>query len=178
MIKRIIYKNETFKNDFDDIINNQINNIKLIINHKGDYIKLKDIDYLFINDKNEVYSHYNHTTIKLFTETGIANTYEPFNTFFFNKIAIDHVVPMKKLLDDYSDRLNGLNKLTAILKQNKIFKYNNSRKRLAKITNSIIENDLLEDFDLKLIIDDLKFLDSKTELQLMCSTENLKKKKR
>ncbi len=184
LLKKIFYRDKANKLFFDEFILNQIENIKIFSsNNKVTHTLLKNIDSLSIDTNNQV-----QTTIcsdgiclqgMVYTELGKEDTYGLFISSNLREIAIDHIVPMKNLLNEYKNQLPGLLNLTNILKKRGLIKSGkDSIKHLAVIGNQILDEELLADNDIKLLEKDLKFLKSKIQLQLMSSKENLIKKNR
>ncbi|GEM_PF-1064982 len=184
LLKKIFYKDKENKVIFDEFILNQIENIKIFNSkNKGSYSILKSIDSLSIDTNNQVQCGIVAGDICLqgliYTELGDEGTYELFTAKKLREIAIDHIVPMKDLLNEYKNQLTGLLNLTNILKERGLIKSGkDSIKQLAVIGNQLFDEEILTDNDINLLKIDLKFLGSKIHLQLMSSKENLKKKNR
>jgi hypothetical protein len=184
LIKKIFYKDKSKKAIFDKFILNQIENIKIFnSNNKSSYSVLKNIDSLSIDSNNQVYCTICSNDFCLqglvYTELEIENNFDFFLANSLREIAIDHIVPMKTLLDLYKNQLPGLVYLTNFLKERGLIKSGkDSIKQLAIIGNQLIDEEILTDNDFKLLENDLTFLGNKIQLQLMSSKENLKKKNR
>ncbi|MBC5833505.1 hypothetical protein G6N05_01265 [Flavobacterium sp. F372] len=178
-LKKIFYQKNENKVFFDKFILNQIEEIKIFTSNSGEFILLKNIEGISIK-KDKVYVETLENKHRLvYTELAIENQYDILSVPTLRKIAIDHVVPMKSLLLDFKDKLNGLYNLTELLKSKGITKSGKeSIKQLAKIGNEIIDSDLLLDDEINLIKEDFTFLKDKLELQLMCAKSNLEKNNR
>lgn len=179
LLKKIFFKEKTTKEIFNKFIYNQIDNIKIYNSDDEKFIYLKDIESLKIEENGDVYYTKNNTLYPIFTETAKEGVFTKMNSFALRNIAIDHVVPMKTILIEEKENLPGLLKLTNLLKDKGILKSGKeSSKLLNVIGNQIIEEEILSDLDILDLQKDLKFLETKLFLQLMCSKENLGKNTR
>jgi len=178
LIKKIFYLDKENRKYFDELINNQINKIKIISN--GHIFYLKAISNLLIipgssvNIVGDDSSQYN-----VFTEDGYDGSFKLMKVDLFKEIAIDHVTPMKELLIKHSNKLPKLKSITELLKEQGI---SGTGKELLKSVrqagNCLIETGVLGIKDIEELKSELEFLNSFSQFQLMDWKENLKKNKK
>ncbi|EOR96763.1 hypothetical protein ADIARSV_0026 [Arcticibacter svalbardensis MN12-7] len=180
-LKKLFYKDQISRKFFDDYIENQINNIQLHTN-KGTII-LNDIKELTIEtDSSQKVSvtlilNDNSRSI-LYTKMGMGNEQLPMNTLALRFIAIDHIFPMKLILEEQEANLPLLKRITQTFRLFKGIKANEriKSKKIKAIGNQLLDTNVFNLNDVPQLKEEMNHINSFIELQLMDGAENLVKK--
>jgi hypothetical protein len=180
-LKKLFYKDKVSRKFFDDYIEKQIDNIQL--HTSGGTIKLADIQSLRIAAKS--YDEVSITLILndnsqsvLYTKQGTGNTQIPMNTFALRSIAIDHIFPMKMILEEQEEALPALKRLTQAFKSFHGLKANEriKSKMIKDIGNQLLNTTIFNLNDIEQLKREMIHINGFIELQLMDGAENLLKK--
>ncbi len=169
LIKKICYKNNA-RQEFDFWMESQLNKIKFHTNLNT--VFFNDFESLRINENGEVLIDCkDNISRSLYTKLWSNDNATKMFVNHLKQIVIDHEIPMKELLIRHKENLTALKTLTNELKEVHKNKYRN-RKDLNIAGNKIISSRLFNPAEIKLLINDINFINDKTSLQMMESTQN------
>jgi hypothetical protein len=156
---------------FSEWINNQIDNIKIIINDKGESIQFKNISNLIFEKKYEqeweVQCSTKTKSYTVFTRGTDNNSFRKFTTDNISLITLEHLKPFSKII---SHKLKEGLIPTLNLVSERFRALENSDYKAKKI--NIKETILHDERTTRSIMNELKLIESEIELELMCSTTN------
>lgn len=180
-LKKLFYKNEAARNFFDEYIENQIDNI--LLHTDGGTHKLSDIKSLAFEIagvyEGRVKVIYNdNSSSVLCTKLGTGDEQEPITTTALRNIAIDHVFPMKIILEEQEADLPTLKRITQAFISSKHWKDNGKLKvkMIKNIGSDLLDKDLFNQTDIPTLKRELEHIQRFIKLQLMDARENLIKK--
>lgn len=180
-LKKLFYQNQISRAFFDDYIENQINNIQLRTNNGT--ITLADINALIIeaNSYQEasvsvILDDNSHSILQ--TKMGNGNAQTPVNALALRFIAIDHIFPMKMILEEQEAALPVLKRITQEFRSFQGIKANKriTNKMIKDTGSQLLKKNVFSLNDLQQLKDEMNHINGFVKLQLMDSAENLKKK--
>jgi hypothetical protein len=173
-IKTLLYRNGQ-KIYFDKWVSDQINGIDILC--ANEINKFKDISELKLEvskESSEVSITVNNQKKTVYTSNAYGTEQHPLLSIGLRRIAIDHINPMKKILQDNIKNLPQLVFLTGQLKE---IARNNATPKEYKAAGTILLNQIsAKNIDINLLKVELDLIKSYTKLQLMDKFENLKKR--
>ena len=180
-LKKLFYKDRISRKFFDDYIENQINNIQLHTNRGT--VPLADIKALTIEAnsyrevKVSVILDDNSHSI-LYTKIGTGNDQAPMNAIALRFMAIDHIFPMKMILEEQEAALPVLKRITQAFRSSHGIKANEriNSKMIKDIGNQILSANVFNLNDVQQLKEEMNHIHSFIKLQLMDGAENLLKK--
>jgi hypothetical protein len=180
-LKKLFYQDASSRKFFDNYIHNQIDNIQLHTN--AGTIKLADIKSLTIgigeDDELKVsVTNTDDSVNMLHTRVGIGNELAPMSTGALKMMAIDHIFPMKLILEEQAEALPALKRITDA------FKAAHNLKPHERIKNGMIKStgkallaaSVFSPADVSQLKQEMNHIQKFIELQLMDGRENLLKK--
>lgn len=174
VLKKLFYKNHE-RDFFNNWIKQIINMIQIHVG-KNNIIRLKDVDELMINKNGTVSIKCNDGLSKeLYTKLADSDEVVKLFTKGFNKIVLDHIIPMKEILNHNIDQLLGLRKITKLMILLNGNQKLTNRKEITKMGNKLLDEGLLSISDIEQLKEELNIIASKTKLQLMDARENARK---
>jgi hypothetical protein len=180
-LKKLFYKNESSRKFLNRYIENQIDNI--LLHTDGGTCKLSDIKSLTFKiagvDEGHVKIVCNdNSSSVLYTKLGTGDEQEPISTTALRNIAIDHVFPMKIILEEQEADLPTLKRITQAFISSKHWKDNGKLKvkMIKDIGNDLLDKDLFNQMDIPALKRELEHIQRFIELQLMDAKANLVKK--
>jgi hypothetical protein len=169
-IKQLFYKNSG-KIFFDEWVNKQIAKIKVITSNK--VYELSDISFISIlEDGSVLVNTKSGDAVELYTHTA-DNKKRKMHVKLFRQIVLDHVKPIREILNSNIDKLLILCDITK-----RIYSTDNSignAKELKNVANNLLIKGIINKNDIQGLKKELEFLGTQIELQLMESCENAKK---
>jgi len=180
-LKKLFYKNESSRKFLDKYIENQIDNI--LLHTDGGIYKLSDIKALTFEiageDEGRIKIVCNdNSTCVLYTKLGTGVEQGPMSTTALRNIAIDHVFPMKIILEEQEANLPALKRITQAFITSKLWQNHGKLKvkMIKDIGNDLLNKDLFNQTDIPALKEELNHIQRFIELQLMDANANLLKK--
>lgn len=170
-IKQLFHKSSAEnRKKFDDFINNQIDNIKIIINEKGSFLKFKEVHDVKILD-GDIKSNFGNWFTKDFDNL----KYVKFNVTTLEEISIDHDKAISKILKEKQNCIE-LEKITELINFNKNKKINKG-KRIKKILSELSDDSSIhEKINYNKLLEEIISINEDNSLILMHRTHNNRKR--
>jgi division protein CdvB (Snf7/Vps24/ESCRT-III family) len=118
------------------------------------------------------------STCVLYTKLGTGVEQGPMSTTALRNIAIDHVFPMKIILEEQEANLPALKRITQAFITSKLWQDHGKLKvkMIKDIGNDLLNKDLFNQTDIPALKEELEHIQRFIELQLMDANANLLKK--
>ena len=160
------------RNAFKNWLNNLLNSITIFLEENK--ITFSEITLLTISD-NKVYITHKGIKKLAYTKLSDNKTLIPFDVSELKKIAIDHD---RSLFDVMNDNLNDLPTIFQITNElKKHIRGNVTYKKLSKVSHSNSLDQFIQGINTQNLLNELELISSKTNLQLMDSSQNTSKGK-
>lgn len=168
---RIYSNNKIFGNAFKEAFLPLLEDMKLIINDKGETILFKEVEFIEINMETEEVMVNNN--LRLFTRTKNYG-FKPQNALGTHQLSIDHIKPMEQIMENRASQWTEMEKVSEIIAATSA--YQKSKTDIKGITNAakggILEAINSGQINKDKLIAELKELASEMDFEMMDRSQN------